>query len=92
MTQPITYLLQLHQLATQAHTRFGCWLRGDRQWQQHLLGALVGQFAGASILMLGDTELEGVMAVDYRQGQQWLGQECQLLIVDLSQGWDANSF
>jgi len=92
MTQPITYLLQLHQLATQAHTRFGCWLRGDRQWQQHLLGSLVGQFAGASILMLGDTELEGVMAVDYRQGQQWLGQECQLLIVDLSRGWDANSF
>lgn len=92
MTQPITYLLQLQQLAKQGQTRFGCWLRGDAQWQHHLLKTLVPHFAEQPILMLGQTELEGVTCVDYRQGQQWLGRECQLLIVDLTQGWDANSF
>ncbi|GHX64940.1 tRNA(Met) cytidine acetyltransferase [Vibrio cholerae] len=92
MTQPITYLLQLQQLAKQGQTRFGCWLRGDAQWQHHLLKTLVPHFAKQPILMLGQTELEGVTCVDYRQGQQWLGRECQLLIVDLTQGWDANSF
>lgn len=92
MTQPITYLLQLQLLAKQRQTRFGCWLRGDAQWQHHLLKTLLPHFAEQSILMLGQTELEGVTCVDYRQGQQWLGRECQLLIVDLTQGWDANSF
>ncbi len=92
MTQPITYLLQLQQLAKQGQIRFGCWLRGDAQWQHHLLKTLVPHFAEQPILMLGQTELEGVTCVDYRQGQQWLGRECQLLIVDLTQGWDANSF
>ncbi|MFG0607328.1 GNAT family N-acetyltransferase [Vibrio mimicus] len=92
MTQPLTYLLQLHQLAQQHHTRFGCWLRGEPQWQCQLLNSLISHFTEQSIFMLGNSECDGVTCVDYRQGQQWLGKECELLICDLNQGWDANSF
>ncbi|AMG01700.1 tRNA(Met) cytidine acetyltransferase TmcA [Vibrio mimicus] len=92
MTQPLTYLLQLQQLAQQQNTRFGCWLRGDTPWLHSTLKPLISHFADQSVFMLGDTELDGVTCVDYRQGQQWLGKECQLLICDLTQGWDANSF
>ncbi|EEX64874.1 tRNA(Met) cytidine acetyltransferase TmcA [Vibrio metoecus] len=92
MTQSLTDLVRLHQLAKQHHTRFGCWLRGDPQWQSSLLNSLISHFTDQSIFMLGNTELDGVTCVDYRQGQQWLGKECQWLICDLNQGWDANSF
>ncbi|MGL4828327.1 MAG: tRNA(Met) cytidine acetyltransferase, partial [Vibrio sp.] len=92
MTQPLTYLLQLHQLAQQHRTRFGCWLRGEPQWQNALLNSLINHFTDQSIFMLGNSEINGVTCVDYHQGQQWLGKECQLLICDLGQGWDADSF
>ena len=38
------------------------------------------------------TAYAGVRLAAFNKGQQLLGQECSLLLCDMEDGWDANSF
>ncbi len=86
------YIHQLFTIAAAAHHRYGIVLRGEREWQSEWLKQLVKENS-SNIFQLGGERLSfATKHVAISKGQQLLGQECQLLICDLSEGFDANSF
>ncbi len=85
------FLNQLLHLAQSNHHRFGVVLKGETNWQ-HQLCQLAAQQCSGSIFQLGGEALPYVeqwRAIN--KGQQLLGYECSLLLIDLSYGFDANS-
>ncbi|UUM31919.1 GNAT family N-acetyltransferase [Vibrio japonicus] len=87
------YIHQLFSAASADHHRYGVVLRGDREWQLEWLKQLANEKIGSHIFQLGGEVLSfTTKGVAISKGQQLLGQECQLLICDLSEGFDANSF
>lgn len=87
------YYHQLIDIAQSTRHRFGVVLRGDQQWTQAAVQTCVQQTPGQNCFQLGGEAVEGVSHyAKFNKGQQLLGQECALLICDLSTGFDANSF
>lgn len=93
-----TPLQALHAIAQQASTtgwRYGVVLRGDAKWQDEQLHHWLTRQTSAVIFSVGlrdDFHPQISKAVGYKQGQRLLGQECQILVVDTRQPFDANSF
>ncbi|MGY2574670.1 tRNA(Met) cytidine acetyltransferase TmcA [Vibrio sp. C8] len=91
-TQFVPYLLSLRQLALKHQYRFGVLLQGAQEWNQSLIQHWLKDSNNNTAFQVGGDAFEGVRYVPFNKGQQLLGQECDLLICDLSKGWDANSF
>ncbi|KJY81990.1 ATPase [Vibrio galatheae] len=87
------YFSQLLQSATESNHRYGVVLQGDESWQRDCLAQLFSLVDSDDIFLLGNVSSNPVgKRVNYKQGQQLLGQECRLLCCDFREGFDANSF
>ncbi|WP_165313352.1 GNAT family N-acetyltransferase [Vibrio ziniensis] len=91
-SQFVSYLLALRQLALKHQYRFGVCLQGAEAWNRTLVQELLVVSKSNSVFQVGGDAYAEVRHVPFNKGQQLLGQECDLLICDLSSGWDANSF
>lgn len=73
--------------------RYGVVLNGDQDWQLEIVRWLAEQINEHAVFQLGGEKASFVdQAVKYNKGQQLLGQECGLLVCDLRDMFDANSF
>ncbi|EKO3903659.1 GNAT family N-acetyltransferase [Vibrio fluvialis] len=89
----LQFFEQLQQLAAKQRCRFGIRLQGGSDWQQALVQQILNQQnAHAAVFQLGGEPNPGVTHVAAKKGQFLLGRECQLLICDVSDEFDANSF
>ncbi len=87
-----SYFSSLRQLAVNNHCRFGVVLRGTQEWNNNTIQQWLNSIEDVSVFQVGGTDFATGRSVAFNKGQQLLGQECQLLLCDLSSGWDANSF
>ncbi|MCK6264174.1 GNAT family N-acetyltransferase [Vibrio sp. ZSDE26] len=92
MSATTTFLSQLFTIARFNHARFGVVLRGSEGWQKQAIEELVEAHNSKTIFQLGGIANFDVKHLPFKKGKQWLGQECQVLICDFSDGFDANSF
>ncbi|WP_093269909.1 GNAT family N-acetyltransferase [Vibrio xiamenensis] len=82
-------LLQLRR----ARHRLGFVIDGDDVWQSECLDSLRKLFQEQTVFQLGGEPLDWVSQyVSAKRGQYLLGQQCQLLICDWENDFDANSF
>ncbi|HDY7476802.1 TPA: tRNA(Met) cytidine acetyltransferase TmcA [Vibrio vulnificus] len=95
MNAQIESLIHIQQHAEQTGWRVGVVLKGPDNWQIALVRGLLSEQSPRSIFVMG----EGIASADdvtqcvsVKQGQRLLGQECQLLVVDCRNQFDANSF
>ncbi|MBN3573727.1 tRNA(Met) cytidine acetyltransferase TmcA [Vibrio neptunius] len=89
------YFSQLMHSARTANHRFGVVLKGDELWQKQTLSTIKDLYAGANIFQLGGdlcVDSDQRYCVSYKHGLRLLGQECSLLVCDLSSEFDASSF
>ncbi len=84
-------LSPLRSYLTQTFCRAGIVLRGAPEWTEARLLQLKDHFDGRHI-QLGGHSRAGYDWFDVKSGRRLLGQECGLLLVDLSIGFDADSF
>ncbi|MGL6312287.1 GNAT family N-acetyltransferase [Vibrio sp. WXL103] len=78
--------LQLQQL----NARQGLVLHGSRDWQHYFISALKAEYEQCRVAWLGNSSAEG--GIGFKKGAQLLGQELDILVVELDGGFDANSF
>lgn len=87
------YFSQLLDIASTRNHRFGVVIRGEAQWQLQCVISAASQLEDSTIYQLGgDSIVAGAKQVKFNKGDQLLGQECQLLVCDFREGFDANSF
>lgn len=86
------YLKQLKSSACASNYRLGLYFQAEIEWARSVLKYGIDQLDSPTIFQLGGPDLFSTQAIAYNQGQRLLGQECDVLICDLSTGWDANSF
>ncbi len=86
------YFDRLYQSAQQHNQRIGVYLCADLAWSQHLLQQWLASLSEVRQVQLGGYGIVNTHSVPFNQGQRLLGQECDLLVCDLSSGFDANSF
>ncbi|WP_117232961.1 GNAT family N-acetyltransferase [Vibrio maerlii] len=92
------YLSELSALAANHFCRFGVVLKGDNAWKHDTLTDYLRANVDSveAIFQLGGkaqtVEHENITCVAAHKGLALLGQECQVLICDFSEGYDANSF
>lgn len=87
------YFSQLLDIASTRNHRFGVVIRGEAQWQLQCVISAASQLEDSTIYQLGgDSIVAGAKRVKFNKGDQLLGQECQLLVCDFREGFDANSF
>lgn len=82
---------QLVSHATQHYIRLGIVIQGDSDWKMYCLDQLDSVVNGR-IIQLGGTFNTNFEHYAFHQGKRILGQECQALVVDVDDGFDANSF
>ncbi|MEN2268092.1 GNAT family N-acetyltransferase [Vibrio diabolicus] len=86
------FLSSLQQQAHQSFQRFGIVIQGESSWQD----ALVSEFHKTQMYQrwfcVGDFGLENAYSVSPKQGHMLLGRECDVLLFDARNGFDANSF
>ncbi|WP_052810382.1 tRNA(Met) cytidine acetyltransferase TmcA [Vibrio renipiscarius] len=84
-------LSSLVAVAQQRNHRFGLTVKGLLDWQNSVCETAIRLFP-SEVIQLGGEALSGVSrCVPYNKGQQLLGQECALLIIDCRDAFDANS-
>ncbi|MCG3732791.1 GNAT family N-acetyltransferase [Vibrio cincinnatiensis] len=88
------YIKQLKSSACTSHHRFGLYFQAETEWSRVMLKQGISLLDNPMIVQLGGPTLfpDLGQTVAYNQGQRLLGQECDVLICDCSDGWDANSF
>ena len=85
------YLTSLSSIAEQRNHRFGLTLKGAFDWQLAVCEIAIELYPTGSV-QLGGKPFERVSRhLTYNKGQQLLGQECRLLIIDYREMLDANS-
>ncbi len=82
----------LRQIAAQQKYRYGVVLEGQELWNKQVCQRWIASLPSSTVFQLGGEPLSTTRYATFKQGQQLLGQECELLICDFSDGWDANSF
>lgn len=86
------FLIQLQQQAVSCRHRAAVVLDGDQQWQHQLITDFLALYPASRVSKLGGDDIDQVTALSFKAGQQLLGTECDVLIFDDSNGFDANSF
>ncbi|PMM69479.1 GNAT family N-acetyltransferase [Vibrio sp. 10N.261.46.F12] len=93
MTNPTnTFLHTLSIIAQHNDHRYGVVFNGDFDWQNSAIFSFLQNSHAASIFQIGGTPFEGVIHVPVKKGQQLLGRECQVLVCDFREQFDANGF
>ena len=80
-----TWLPSKQQLIAHRH-RAAIVLCGERNWCQSQL-----ELPQGNVLWLGASAPEGTTQVNAKQARQWLGQECDALVIDAFEGIDLNA-
>lgn len=98
MNSQQSFLIDLVDIAKKNNHRYGVVLHGESRWQEMLLSSHLAdtlqstQLNEPTFFQLGGTKLANCEPVSYKQGKRFLGRECQRLICDFRDGFDANSF
>ena len=93
MTSPInTYLHTLSDIAQHNEHRYGVVFNGDATWQNSAISSYLKENSTQTVFQLGGTPFDGVIHAPAKKGQQLLGRECQVLVCDFREQFDANGF
>lgn len=93
MTNPTnTFLHTLSNIAQHNDHRYGVVFDGDFDWQNSAVFTFLQGSHTPSIFQIGGTPFEGVIHAPVKKGQQLLGRECQVLVCDFREQFDANGF
>ncbi|TKF21554.1 tRNA(Met) cytidine acetyltransferase [Vibrio genomosp. F6] len=98
MNSQQSFLIDLVDIAQKNNHRYGVVLGGDARWQDMLLSSHLAdtlqstQLNEPTFFQLGGTKGTNCESVSFKQGKRFLGRECQRLICDFRDGFDANSF
>ncbi|MEZ8166688.1 MULTISPECIES: GNAT family N-acetyltransferase [unclassified Vibrio] len=93
MTNPTnTFLHTLSNIAQHNGHRYGVVFDGDFDWQNSAVLTFLENSYTPSIFQIGGTPFEGVIHAPVKKGQQLLGRECQVLVCDFREQFDANGF
>ncbi|MBU2899278.1 tRNA(Met) cytidine acetyltransferase TmcA [Vibrio hepatarius] len=89
----LDYFSHLKESAAKSNHRYGLVLHGDLGWTANTVEMIKSLYCYSDTVQLGgEVRDAGVRYVNFKQGKTLLGQECNLLICYLSEGFDANSF
>ncbi|UWZ99395.1 GNAT family N-acetyltransferase [Vibrio splendidus] len=93
MTNPTnTFLNTISQTAEHNQHRYGVAFSGDSDWQNATIQSFLDVSSAQKIFQIGGSPFQSVIHVPVKKGQQLLGRECQLLVCDFREQFDANSF
>ena len=93
MTNPTnTFLHTLSNIAQHNDHRYGVVFDGDFDWQNSAVFTFLQDSQTPRIFQIGGTSFEGAIYAPVKKGQQLLGRECQLLVCDFREQFDANGF
>lgn len=93
MTNPTnTFLHTLSSIAQHNDHRYGVVFNGDTTWQNSTISNYLKAANAQSVFQIGGTPFEGVIHAPAKKGQQLLGRECQVLVCDFREQFDANGF
>ncbi|MCW8335933.1 tRNA(Met) cytidine acetyltransferase TmcA [Vibrio paucivorans] len=86
------FLTQLILQAKKQRHRYGIALSGNHEDCTQVIDMILSQYDEPVCFQVGGQADSKLRHVAYNKGQRLLGDECQLLVCDLSTGFDANSF
>ncbi|MFM2643481.1 GNAT family N-acetyltransferase [Vibrio chagasii] len=93
MTSPInTFLHTLSDIAQHNDHRCGVVFNGDATWQNSAISGYLKENNTQTVFQIGGTPFDGVIHAPAKKGQQLLGRECQVLVCDFREQFDANGF
>ncbi|MGI9886412.1 GNAT family N-acetyltransferase [Vibrio chagasii] len=93
MTSPInTFLHTLSDIAQHNDHRYGVVFNGDATWQNSAISSYLKENNTQTVFQIGGTPFDGVIHAPAKKGQQLLGRECQVLVCDFREQFDANGF
>ncbi|MEZ8035588.1 GNAT family N-acetyltransferase [Vibrio crassostreae] len=93
MTNPTNnFLHTLSNIAQHNDHRYGVVFDGDFDWQNSAVTTFLQDANSQTVFQIGGTSFEGAIYAPVKKGQQLLGRECQLLVCDFREQFDANSF
>ncbi|MFM2606801.1 GNAT family N-acetyltransferase [Vibrio chagasii] len=93
MTNPInTFLHTLSDIAQHNDHRYGVVFNGDATWQNSAISGYLKENNTQTVFQIGGTPFDGVIHAPAKKGQQLLGRECQVLVCDFREQFDANGF
>ncbi|MEZ9128314.1 GNAT family N-acetyltransferase [Vibrio splendidus] len=93
MTNPTnTFLHTLSNIAQHNDHRYGVAFNGDVDWQNTVISTFLQDKNVKSIFQIGGVPFDDVTHAPVKKGQQLLGRECQILVCDFRDQFDANGF
>ncbi|OEE72270.1 GNAT family N-acetyltransferase [Vibrio splendidus] len=93
MTNPTnTFLHTLSDAAQYNDHRYGVVFNGDVDWQNKVISTFLQDKNVKSIFQIGGVPFDDVTHAPVKKGQQLLGRECQILVCDFRDQFDANGF
>ncbi|MEZ8786209.1 GNAT family N-acetyltransferase [Vibrio splendidus] len=93
MTNPTnTFLHTLSDVAQYNDHRYGVVFNGDVDWQNTAISTFLQDKNVKSIFQIGGVPFDDVTHAPVKKGQQLLGRECQILVCDFRDQFDANGF
>ncbi|CAK2449559.1 tRNA(Met) cytidine acetyltransferase TmcA [Vibrio crassostreae] len=93
MTNPTnTFLNTLSYIAQHNDHRYGVVFDGDSDWQNSTVITFLQYADSQTVFQIGGTPFEGAIHASVKKGQQLLGRECQVLVCDFREQFDANGF
>ena len=93
MTNPTnTFLHTLSDVAQHNDHRYGVVFNGDVDWQNTAISTFLQDKNVKSIFQIGGVPFDDVTHAPVKKGQQLLGRECQILVCDFRDQFDANGF
>ncbi|MBT9243689.1 GNAT family N-acetyltransferase [Vibrio splendidus] len=93
MTNPTnTFLHTLSNIAQHNDHRYGVVFNGDVDWQNKVISTFLQDKNVKSIFQIGGVPFDDVTHAPVKKGQQLLGRECQILVCDFRDQFDANGF
>ena len=93
MTNPTNnFLHTLSNIAQHNDHRYGVVFDGDFDWQNSAVTTFLQDANSQTVFQIGGTSFEGAIYAPVKKGQQLLGRECQVLVCDFREQFDANGF
>ncbi|NVN80087.1 MULTISPECIES: tRNA(Met) cytidine acetyltransferase TmcA [unclassified Vibrio] len=93
MTNPTnTFLHTLSNIAQHNDHRYGVVFDGDFDWQNSSVTTFLQDADSQTVFQIGGAPFEGAIHAPVKKGQQLLGRECQVLVCDFREQFDANGF
>ncbi|MEZ8237940.1 GNAT family N-acetyltransferase [Vibrio splendidus] len=93
MTNPTnTFLHTLSDVAQHNDHRYGVVFNGDVDWQNTVISTFLQDKNVKSIFQIGGVPFDDVTHAPVKKGQKLLGRECQILVCDFREQFDANGF